>query len=101
MCFSFLSFFFREGSEVAAGSGFMKAALMAWLKECWKLGTGTGSELSLSLLLSTRAGETRLFASLEQFWAKHLLFLFQFSTSGQKKERESSSRFLMLNEAVG
>jgi hypothetical protein len=41
----------------------MKAASIAWLKEFWKLGTGTRSELSLSPSLSTGAGGTKLFSS--------------------------------------
>lgn len=44
-------------------SSFMKAASIAWLKEFWKLGTGTRSELSLSPSLSIGAGGTKLFSS--------------------------------------
>lgn len=44
-------------------SNFMKAASIAWLKEFWKLGTGTRSELSLSPSLSTGAGGTKLLSS--------------------------------------
>lgn len=50
-------------SAVAGVSSFMKAASIAWLKEFWKLGTGTRSELSLSPSLSTVAGGTKLFSS--------------------------------------
>lgn len=53
----------ERGSEVAGMSSFMKAASIAWLKEFWKLGTGTRSELSLSPSLSTEAGGTKLFSS--------------------------------------
>ena len=53
----------ERGSEVAGVSSFMKAASIAWLKEFWKLGTGTRSELSLSPSLSTGAGGTKLFSS--------------------------------------
>lgn len=53
----------ERGSEVAGVSSFMKAASIAWLKEFWKLGTGTRSELSLSPSLSTGAGGTKLLFS--------------------------------------
>lgn len=55
----------ERGSEVAGVSSFMKAASIAWLKEFWKLGTGTRSELSLSPSLSTGAGGTKLFSSIK------------------------------------
>lgn len=53
----------ERGSGVAGVSSFMKAASIAWLKEFWKLGTGTRSELSLSPSLSAAAGGTKLFSS--------------------------------------
>lgn len=56
----------ERASEVAGVSSFMKAASIAWLKEFWKLGTGTRSELSLSPSLSTVAGGTKLFSSKKQ-----------------------------------
>lgn len=56
----------ERASEVAGVSSFMKAASIAWLKEFWKLGTGTRSELSLSPSLSIVAGGTKLFSSKKQ-----------------------------------
>lgn len=106
----------ERGSEVAGVSNFMKAASIAWLKEFWKLGTGTRSELSLSPSLSTGAGGTRLLSSrkceymivglsltslcrpalccpsahlsLEQFWTTRLLLLCQPSASAKWDRRQ-------------
>lgn len=53
----------KRKSEVDGLSSFRKAASIAWLKEFWKLGTGTRSELSLSASLSPGAGGARLWFS--------------------------------------
>lgn len=50
----------KRWSEVDGLSSFRKAASIAWLKEFWKLGTGTRSELSLSPSLSPGAGGARV-----------------------------------------
>ena len=101
--FSFLPPFSSErGSEVAGVSSFVKAASIAWLKEFWKLGTGTPSALSLSPSVSTGAGGPELFSSFFGAVLGHTsAFAFPILSIWAKEGKgESSSRLPTQNEEL-